>query len=145
MKHCEKCGKELSAETIVCPDCGCAVNMSAVMQPQQTSAFETAKAAASDSWITNAVSGSILGLAVLPGFGVNIWAGAVCCLIAELTALIPKNRINGAFKKAGLTKNDKETMKDVMKHLKAQYSGLIVANVLAIIELILLVVLLAFR
>ncbi len=39
MKFCEKCGKEIMDEAVICPGCGCAVNRNALKNEHKVSTF----------------------------------------------------------------------------------------------------------
>ncbi len=59
MKFCQKCGKEIMEEAVICLNCGCAVQPSSITQQTE---------------VDNSVSAGLVVLAVLiPLFGIIYW------------------------------------------------------------------------
>lgn len=64
MKYCQKCGKEIMEQAVVCPSCGCAVNGNALTEQSSEKSNETsgfARAALGLAFIIPIV-GLILGI-----------------------------------------------------------------------------------
>lgn len=138
MKYCQKCGKEILEEAVVCPNCGCAT-ANEPLKPKEASYDDAAKAAKS-AFITNIICVIVLALAVFVWLFVNMFIGAFLCLAAEITALVPNTRIQKAFKQNSLTKKDKAQKKEIKKKLRKEYPGYTVSMVLAIVSLVLLII-----
>ncbi len=138
MKFCSKCGKELMDEAVVCPNCGCAVEIGKDKAPE-VSYDQAVKGA----FTTNIISAVVIVLGVILGFFVSILLGAVLILAAELIALIPNTKVQKALKKNGLKSADKKEKKAIIKDLKAKNPAYKFSMILAVAALILLILLLA--
>lgn len=138
MKFCSKCGKEIMDEAVVCPSCGCAVETE-TPKIKEVSYDDYVKGAAT----TNIISAVVIALGIVTWLFVNMWLGAILCLVAELIALSPNSKVQKALKQNGLvgnTKEMKEKRKAIMKDLKAKNSAYKFSMILAIVALILLIV-----
>lgn len=135
MKYCEKCGKEILDEAVVCPNCGCATANKPLKQ-NEASYDDAVKGA----FITNIICVVVLVLAVFVWLFVNMFIGAFLCLAAEIIAVVPNTKIQKAFKQNGLTKKDKLQKKEIKKKLQKKYPGYTVSMVLSIVSLVLLII-----
>ena len=128
MKICSKCGKELVDEAVICTGCGCAVRSET--KPKEVFLDALVKGAAT----TNMISAIVLALGIVCALFVNVWAGVVLCLVAELVALAPNSKLQKALKN-NYKSLDKKTLKDTCskctKELKAKYSGFKFSFILA--------------
>ena len=141
MKFCSKCGKEIMDEAVICPGCGCAVARE--FKKDEVSYENCLKGTVT----TNIVSAVVIALGIVCWLIINMWAGAILCLVAELIALIPNTRIQKAFKQNGLNGNSKEIKakkKDIIKDLKSKNRAYSFSKVLAIIALVLLIIFVLF-
>lgn len=137
MKFCEKCGKEIMDEAVICPGCGCAVVQKT--QVKQVSYDDCVKGAAT----TNIISGIVLALGVFCALFVNAWLGVVLCLAAELIALAPNSKWQKLFKKNNIIADKKEfknKAKQCQKELKLKCTAFKFSFVLAYISLACLIV-----
>ena len=126
MKFCEKCGKEILDEAVVCPGCGCAIEKRA----KQISYDDCVKGASK----TNIISAVALVIGVVCALFVNVWIGVILCLVAELTALSPNSKVQKALKnnnKSSDKKEFKEKAKQCQKELKSKYSAFKFSFILA--------------
>lgn len=64
MKFCEKCGKEIMDEAVICPSCGCAVGKSAVATRKEQETVVVPKSAKTASIF------GVLSLLLLAPFGI---------------------------------------------------------------------------
>lgn len=87
MKFCEKCGNEIMEEAVVCPNCGCAVGREA--KKQEVSYDDCVKKAAT----TNIISVVVIAVAVICWLFVNMWVGAILCLVAEFIAISSNSKV----------------------------------------------------
>lgn len=137
---CEKCGKEILEEAVICPGCGCSTGK------------EKKKEINYDDCVKGAVGTNIIGLALIVmgtvcWLFVNMWLGAILCLVAEFIALIPNTKLQNAFKKnnlIGKTDEIKEKRKAILRDIKAKYPSYIFSFVIAVISLLLLIIFLLF-
>lgn len=134
MKFCQKCGKELMDEAVVCPGCGCMVG--AEINKPEASYEQAVKGA----FTTNIISVAVMVFGILLGLFVSIWFGAALILAAELIALIPNTKVQSAYRKNGVT--DKKEIKAIVGSLKEKNSAYKFSKILAIVALVLLIVLL---
>lgn len=128
MKICSKCGKELMDEAVICTGCGCAVQSET--KPKEVSLDALVKGAAT----TNTISAIVLALGIACALFVNVWVGAVLCLVAEFVALAPNSKLQKALKnnyKNLDQKTRKDTCSKCTKELKAKYSGFKFSFILA--------------
>lgn len=138
MKFCSKCGKEIMDEAVVCPSCGCAVEKE-LTKNKEVSYDDCVKNAAT----TNIISAVVIALGIVAGLFINMWLGAILCLVAELIALSPNSKVQKSLKQNGLvgnTKEMKEKRKAIMKDLKVKNSAYKFSMILAIVALILLII-----
>ncbi len=145
MKYCEKCGKELFDEAVLCVGCGCPVGNGAYKnynKPKDTSLDQYVW----DAGTTNVIAlllllaGAVLGLFV-EDCG---YIGAVVCLVAELVALIPNTKfqkeVKGIYWK--LPKSEmKYKAKQSQQSLKSRYPSYRFSFIIAYIALVLMIVL----
>lgn len=139
MKFCTKCGKELSDEAVICTGCGCPVETVAKAQVKEVSYDDCVKGAMT----ANIMSLVVIALGVVCWLFVNMWVGAILCLVAEVIALSTNSKVQKAFKQNGLTGNTKEVKekrKAIMKELRAKSPAYKFSMVLGIIALVLLIV-----
>ena len=88
MKYCEKCGKEIMDEAVICPSCGCAVK--SAEQPKTVSAASTASA--SKKGRTSKILGIISVLL--------LWPLGIASIILAVQS---KNETGGEMKKDAKT------------------------------------------
>ena len=141
MKFCEKCGKEIMDESVICPSCGCAVKKEVLIK--EVSYDDCIKSAAT----TNIVSAVVTVLGVVCWLLINMWIGAILCLVAEIIALIPNSKVQKAFKQNGLIGNSKEMKakrKNILKDLKSKNRAYSFSIVLSVIAFVLLVIFVLF-
>lgn len=141
MKYCEKCGKEIMEEEVVCPGCGCAVVKE--IKKAEVSYENCIKGAVT----TNIVSAVVMALGIICWLLINMWIGAILCLAAEFIALSANSKLQMAFKQNGLTgksKEVKEKRKAITKDLKSKNPAYKFSMVLAVIALVLLVIFVLF-
>lgn len=137
MRFCEKCGKEIMDEAVICPGCGCAVKTE--VKQAEVPYDDCVKGAAT----TNIVSAILLVVGVFCALFVNVWVGAALCLITELVALAPNTKLQKALKnnnKAVDKKALKNIAKEHTKDMKSKYSGFKISFALAYIALACLIV-----
>ncbi len=141
MKFCQKCGKEIMDEAVVCPNCGCAVENK--VPAKEVSYDDCIKGAVT----TNIVSAVVIALGVVCWLLINMWVGAILCLAAEFIALSANSKLQKAFKQNGLTGNSKEVKekrKAITKELKSKNPAYKFSMVLAVVALVLLVIFVLF-
>lgn len=141
MKFCEKCGKEIIDEAVICPGCGCSIEKE--VKTKEVSYDDCVKGTAT----TNIISIVAIALGVVCWLFVNMWIGAILCLVAEFIALSANSKLQKAFKQNGLTgksKEDKEKRKAIMKELKSKNPAYKFSMVLAVIACVLLVIFVLF-
>lgn len=141
MKYCEKCGKEIMEEAVVCPGCGCAVVKE--IKKTEVSYENCIKGAVT----TNIVSAVVIALGIICWLLINMWIGAILCLVSEFIALSPNSKVQKAFKQNGLNGNSKEIKakrKEIIKDLKSSNRAYSFSMVLAIIALVLLIIFVLF-
>ena len=137
MKYCSKCGKEIMDETVICPGCGCAVKNE--VKPSEVSYDDCVRKSAT----TNIISAVLLAVGVFCALFINVWVGAVLCLVTELIALVPNSKLQKALKnnyKSLEKKAFKDVSKQCLKELKSKYSAFKLSFVLAYIALACLIV-----
>lgn len=119
MKYCEKCGKELLDEAVVCPGCGCAVK--AAPQKEDSKYGEVSYDAAVSSVNTMLWSGSAcLVIGIIVFLAVSIYVGTILCVAAAVLFSMPMKNLRKAVKeKCGA---DKEAFKAEFKRINAQIS-----------------------
>ncbi len=141
MKFCQKCGKEIMDEAVVCPGCGCSIEKE--VKIKEASYDDCLKGAAT----TNIISIVVIVLGVVCWLLVNMWIGAILCLVAEFIALSANSKLQKAFKQNGLIGNSKEVKekkKAIMKDLKSKHPAYKFSMILAVIALVLLVIFVLF-
>ncbi len=141
MKFCEKCGKEIMDEAVICPSCGCAV---AKEIKKAEVSYENCITGATT---TNIISAIIIVLGIVCWILINMWIGAILCLAAEIIALIPTSKVQKAFKQNGLngnSKNIKAKKKEIIKDLKNKNRAYSFSKVLAVIAFVFLLVFILF-
>ncbi len=137
MKFCAKCGKEIMDEAVICPGCGCAVEKE--VKTKEVSYDDCVKGAAT----TNIIGVAVIALGTACWLFVNMWIGAVLCLVAEFIALSANSKLQKAFKQNGLVGNSKEMKekrKSIMKDLKSKYPAFSFSKVIAFVAMVLLIV-----
>ncbi len=138
MKYCEKCGKEIMDEAVVCPNCGCAVEQQKP-KAKEVCYDDAVKGAAT----TNIIAAIVLVAGVAIAWFINVWIGVALCLVAELVALAPNSKLQKMLKQNNNTadkKGFKETAKNCQKELKAKYSAFKFSFILGYISFALLIV-----
>lgn len=141
MKYCQKCGKEILDEAVICPGCGC--EAAKQNSPKAVSYGECVKGAVT----TNIIGSVVIVLGIACWLFVNMWVGAILCLVAELVALIPNTKVQKALKQNGLIGNSKEMKaqkKCIIKDLKKTNQAYSFSMVLAGIALTLLIIFVLF-
>lgn len=141
MKFCQKCGKEIMDEAVVCPGCGCAV--AGAVEAKQVNYDDCVKSATT----TNIVSGVILAIGFICSMFVNAWIGGALCLVAEILALLPNSKLQKALKSNlnGMDKGEfKNKAKEIKKDLKSQYSAFKFSFIIAYVALALLIISMLF-
>lgn len=137
MKFCEKCGKEIMDEAVVCPGCGCAVVKE--IKKAEVSYEKCIKGAVT----TNILSAVAMALGIICWLLINVWIGVILCLVAEFVALSVDSKLKKAFKQNGLnrkSKEDKEKMKDIKKDLRSKNPAYKFSTVLGVIAVVLVVI-----
>lgn len=132
MKYCQKCGKEIMDEAVVCPVCGCSVTEE--IKKAEVSYAECLKGVGT----TNIISAVITLLGVVCWLLINVWVGVILCLVAEMVALTANSKLLKAFKQNGLSRKSKQDnmkMKAIKKELKANNSAYKFSMILGIIDL----------
>lgn len=132
MKFCQKCGKEIMDEAVVCPGCGCSV--AEEIKKSEVSYVECLKGVGT----TNIISAVITLLGVVCWLLINVWVGVILCLVAEMVALSANSKLLKAFKQNGLSRKSKQDnmkMKAIKKELKANNSAYKFSMILGIIDL----------
>ena len=76
MKFCEKCGKEIMDEAVVCPNCGCSVH-NPVLKEENSSTGESASKASVILGIIGIIGGILLAI-----------VGHVCSILAIIFGII---------------------------------------------------------
>jgi len=138
MKFCEKCGKEIVDEAVECPGCGCAIQNESKLEKKEVAYEDLVKGAATK----NIISAIVIVVGIVCWLFVNMWVGAILCLVAEFVALSTNSKVQNAFKQNGLTGNSKETKekkKAIVKELKSKNAAYSFSFVLAAVALVLLV------
>ncbi len=139
MKFCEKCGKEINEEAVVCTNCGCAVENKTFKAKKVSYDAAVEKAAT-----TNIISIIILAVAVVVWLFVNMWLGAILCLVAEFVALMPNSKLQKAIKQNEGSISDKKAFKakakEITKDLGSRYPAYKFSKILGIIALVLLII-----
>lgn len=143
MKYCEKCGKELFDEAVLCMGCGCPVAGASrmVSAPRQDDSLDHHVWNAAT---TNIVALIILVIGIVLGLFVNGYLGAAACLIAELVALVPNSKFQKAVKGMNwkLSKVEiKIKAKESQKSLKARYPAYRFSFVIVYVALVCLIIL----
>ena len=137
MKFCQKCGKEIMDEAVVCPGCGCAIEKE--VKATINSYDDCVKGAAN----TNIIACIILAIGVVCALFLNVWLGVVLCLVSELVALSPNSKLQKAFKNNNKTlekKSFNQKAKECQKELKAKYSSFKFSFILGYIALACLII-----
>ncbi len=140
MKYCEKCGKEIMEEAVVCPGCGCAVKKSNDTAQMYTDAVEKA-AKSSTTFLALGIVFMLLGVVV--ALFVNVWIGAVLLLVSEFLCLMPKSKINSIVKRNNSSLSKKELVakcKQEVKNMKSKYTALKICMPVAVISLVLMII-----
>lgn len=141
MKFCQKCGKEIMDEAVICPGCGCAVV--SPVETKEVNYDDCVKGATT----TNVVSGIILAIGLICSLIVNAWLGGALCLVAEILALIPNSKLQKTLKSNlnGMEKGEfKNKAKEIKKDLKSQYSAFKFSFIIAYVALALLIISMLF-
>ncbi len=137
MNYCEKCGKEITNEKIVCPNCGYAV----LNSNSEASYDKTVQS----SGVFLSIGIALMALGALIGLFVNYWIGAALLLAAELIFLIPNTKIQNAVKRHNPQITDKKQLKAEIKkvtnEIAAKKLSIKIMKILAVISLILLTIL----
>lgn len=68
---CQKCGKELVGEAVVCPGCGC------ILGTEKDTIEASYEQAVKGAFTTNIISVAVMVFGILLGLFVSIWFGAV--------------------------------------------------------------------
>ena len=137
MKFCQKCGKEIMDEAVICPGCGCAVAKG--IEKAEISYEKCVKGAVT----TDILSAVAIALGIICWLLINMWVGAILCLAAEFIALSANSKLQRAFKQNGLnrkSKEDKEKMRKIKRNLKSENPAYKFSAVLAVIAMVLVVV-----
>ena len=141
MKFCQKCGKEIMDEAVVCPGCGCPV---ATESKKTEGSYEECLKGVGT---TNIISAVITLLGVVCWLLINVWVGVILCLVAEMVALSANSKLLKAFKQNGLSRKSKQDnmkMKAIKKDLKANNSAYKFSMILGIIDLVLVCIFVLF-
>lgn len=137
MKLCEKCGKKIMDEAVICPGCGCSVAKE--IEKAEVSYKKCVKGAV----ITDILSAVAIALGIICWLLINVWIGVILCLVAEFAALSVDSKLKKAFKQNGLnrkSKEDKEKMKDIKKNLKSKNPAYKFSTVLGVIAAVFVVI-----
>lgn len=137
MKFCQRCGKEIMDEAVICPGCGCAVAKG--IEKAEISYEKCVKGAVT----TDILSVVVIALGIICWLLINMWVGVILCLAAEFIALSPDSNLQRAFKQNGLnrkSKEDKEKMRTIKRNLKSENPAYKFSTVLAVIAVVLVVV-----
>jgi uncharacterized membrane protein YkgB len=141
MKFCQKCGKEIMDEAVVCLGCGCPVATES--KKTEVPYEECLKGVGT----TNIISAVITLLGVVCWLLINVWVGVILCLVAEMVALSANSKLLKAFKQNGLSRKSKQDnmkMKAIKKELKANNSAYKFSMILGIIDLVLVCIFVLF-
>lgn len=133
MKFCDKCGKEIMDQAVVCPNCGCAVK-----KEKEVTKLPSYDDCVNGAMTTNIIAIVVLLVGVVCALFVNVWVGVVLCLATEFIAIVPNSKLQKAFKSnfKGSDKNElKNQMKQCQKELKSKYPAYKFSFVLAFIAL----------
>ncbi len=142
MKFCQKCGKEIMDEAVICPGCGCAVEKE--IKKAEVSYEKCIEGAVT----TNIISGFLIIVGIICFLFINTWIGAILSLVAEIVAFLPNSKLRNAFKQSGLnrkSKEDKEKIKAIKKDLKSKNPAYKFSIVLGFIDLVFVVIFALFR
>ncbi len=102
MKFCEKCGKEIMDEAVICPNCGCPV---ASKSKENVVTYDDCVCGAVT---TNIIAAILLVLGVVCGLFFNALIGCALCLASEFVSLIPTTKLQKSFKRNNHPLNKKE-------------------------------------
>lgn len=130
MKFCEKCGKEIMDDAVVCPGCGCSVK-SEKSQSANTGELNT----------TGFLVGGIILLAIgiIVGWVFNAWVGIIALLIAEIIFACVRTKIKKSIK-ATDPSIQKSDIKAKIKEVESANTGAKVCHILTIVAFIILIV-----
>lgn len=134
MKFCEKCGKEILEDAVVCPNCGCAVKKEEVKK--EVNYADLVKGSST----TNIIGIIVLAVGIIVGLFLSVLVGCILCLAAEFIILSPRNKLNKAIKQNNQPITDKKAFKAeskrIQKEVGQQNGAFKVSMVFAIIALI---------
>lgn len=140
MQFCSKCGKEIMDDAVICPGCGCAVQNAKAKQDPMPSYEKAAKGAGT----TNIIAGVILLVGIVCALLLNVWIGAVLCLVSEILFMMPNSKIQKLFKTNNTDITDKKEFKAAAKKLNAdlkkKYTAFKLSYIMAYIALACLLV-----
>lgn len=124
-------------EAVICPGCGCTIKNES---RQKEISYDNC---VSSAVTTNIIAGICLAIGVFCALLVNVWIGAVLCLVAEIVALIPNSKVQKAFKNnnRSLDKKDfKNSAKQNQIDLKKKYPAFKFSFILGYIALACLII-----
>lgn len=137
MKYCEKCGKEIMDESVVCPGCGCAVEKTATPQNGKTQNVHPK----SIGWFIGGLSSLVIG--VIIALFINVIVGAIFILVAELLFACARTQINKYAKSKNPSMNKKE-LKSAVKEIESKDGIAKVCHIMTIISFCILLPLVIF-
>ncbi len=133
MKFCEKCGKEIMDEAVVCPGCGCATKKTAVSTMPKPQSYEDA---IKNSGTMLIIGGVLFVVGAVIGWLFNWIIGAVMLFVSEVLLMAPATALRKAVKKNNPAMKNKELsaeVKNVTKELGDKAKAMKIARVLAIV------------
>ncbi len=120
MKYCEKCGRELLDEAVICPGCGCAVNGAAQKARQNSDeAGYSAAVSSANTMLWGGTACFVVG--IIAFLAISIYVGSALCVVAALLYAMPMNKLRNAVKERSGA--DKEAFKAELKQADTQVSN----------------------
>ncbi len=113
MKYCEKCGKELLDEAVICVGCGCAVDLATTKKNTFISEEEilgTAKNIIEKNKMFPIISAVLWGIAVALYLFVNTIVGAVFLCVAAICTFVTSIKLSNIFNAASIQKSKKKEL-----------------------------------
>lgn len=143
MKFCEKCGKQIHDEAVICVGCGCEIKPEIAGQQQMPyeKIIKDSAIIAKTSIITNIVCSVILVITIFLWINdiIDLPFIGVLLLASECIAMFPLMRVNSVLERNGLEKNDKSKRRAIMKLLRKHFPGLLIATIMMFICFALLI------
>ncbi len=111
MKNCQKCGKEIKDEAVVCPECGCEVKQSEQTVTDKVAAQIKSVASTNDydsvlSFVKDKkllfIGGGLALIGIIIGGFLYAWVCIVLLLAAEIVSTMPMQKIHKIFKQENM-------------------------------------------